>query len=228
MEHASFLICLGNWSNVGWGCIGAKQNQYKEITSAGSSCFIGAIKLVHTWGYVGCKDTARSKWGCDSGLIKFGMITTDSMNQILYPPPRVVNTNFDGEQGWHTLPGYTSSSPELVFSHFGYPKYLKKGDQLRVWYGEDLYDYTESDNHRSTCMSTMYTHWRYNNVEVLTYLIVFTYENGSSSALLVIKVVSKTYCVSRVVFIYTLASYKPGPNSDSKIYRKPLSSDSRD
>ena len=151
--HTFSFICLGKWVRIGQGCVGARQNQYKEVTFTGSSCFVGAVKLVHYWGYVGCHASARSNWGCEAGRTELLMIVTDSMNQILYPSPRLVTYGARGHKEWYTLPGYTSSSRELVFSDFGYPKYLKKGNKLRVWYGEDLYDYTESDNHGKTCMN---------------------------------------------------------------------------
>ena len=146
------LIRLGKWIKIGDGCVGTKQQQYAQITLTGSSCFIGAMKLVHKSGYVACYGVLHSNWGCQPGKKELVMVVTDAMNQILYPPPRLVTFHIHGHKGWYTLPGYTSSSSELVFTDFGYPKYLKKGDQLRVWYGEDLYDYTESDNSGKTCM----------------------------------------------------------------------------
>ena len=77
------------------------------------------------------------------------MFVTDAENKILYPSPRLVTL---GTNGWYKLPGYKIFSPELVFADFGYPNYLKKDDKLRIWYGEDLHDKSESDNHGSTCM----------------------------------------------------------------------------
>ena len=151
--HTFSLFLLGKWEKIGQGCVGASQHQYKEVTYTGSSCFIGAVKLVHYAGYVGCHGAARSKWGCDAGTRDLIMIITDSMNRILYPSPRLVTFGVQGHKGRYTLPGYTPSSPELVFSDFGYPKYLKKGEKLRVWYAEDLYDFTESNKHGSTCMN---------------------------------------------------------------------------
>ena len=76
------------------------------------------------------------------------MILTDSEDRVIYPAPRVKR----GVGGWYELPGYTVKSPELVLSDFGNPYYLKKGEKLKVWYGGDLFDYYESDNHGSTCM----------------------------------------------------------------------------
>lgn len=117
------------------------------------------MKLVHISGYVGCHPTARSYWGCASTSgdpvskpIEIIMIITDVNDQVFYPSPRLVEIGINGHSGWYTLPGYTSSSADLVFTDFGYPKFFKSGDKLKVWYGEDLYGYTEDDNHGSTCM----------------------------------------------------------------------------
>ena len=132
---------------IGQGCVGARDNKFKEITYVGTSHFIGAIKLVHRNGQVGCHGASKTNWGCHvHGL---NMLVTDPDNKILYPSPRLV-TFLAG--GWYKLPSYTPFSPELVFSDFGYPNYLKKGDKLRIWYAEDLHGHTESDNHGSTCM----------------------------------------------------------------------------
>ena len=77
------------------------------------------------------------------------MIITDAKDGIIYPSPRLVTVN---SGGWYTLPGYTSSSPMLILTDFGNPKYLIRNEKLRIWYGEDLKGSTESDNHGSTCM----------------------------------------------------------------------------
>ena len=109
------------------------------------------MKLVHRSGYVSCSAAASSgsNWGCSGSSTALAMIVTDARNRIIYPSPRLVTVN---SGGWYTLPGYTSSSPELILTDFGNPKYLITNEKLRIWYGEDLKGYTESDNHGSTCM----------------------------------------------------------------------------
>ena len=111
--------------------------------------FIGAIKLVHRSGYVSCAENGGSNWGCRARGTSLAMIITDAKNRIIYPSPRLATVT---SGGWYTLPGYTSSSPELILTDFGNPKYLITNEKLRIWYGEDLKGYTESDNHGSTCM----------------------------------------------------------------------------
>ena len=111
--------------------------------------FIGAIKLVHRSGYVSCAENGGSNWGCRARGTSLAMIITDAKNRIIYPSPRLATVT---SGGWYTLPGYTSSSPELILTDFGNPKYLITNEKLRIWYGEDLKSGTESDNHGSTCM----------------------------------------------------------------------------
>ena len=53
------------------------------------------------------------------------------------------------KSGWYNLPGYNYNSPEIVFSG---SRYLVHHMVIRIWYGEDLYGWTEWDNHGYTCM----------------------------------------------------------------------------
>jgi hypothetical protein len=76
------------------------------------------------------------------------LFISDTRNQRIYPSPTLISTRTGG---WYDLPGYGPNSPELVFSDPGF-RYLYYGQKMRIWYGEDLYNYTEGDNHGYTCM----------------------------------------------------------------------------
>ncbi len=52
---------------------------------------------------------------------------------------------------WAKIPGYNAFSPEIVQSRFSGPFNIHRGHQYRVWYGEDLVNYTESDNGGRVC-----------------------------------------------------------------------------
>ena len=145
------------WFKIGDGCVGAKDDQSTEITVPNDQLsveqeengyFIGAVKLVHTSGYVGCHPKYRSNWGCHASY-RMNIYVTDAYNQTIYPAPRFTTAD---NYGFYKLPGFHYNSYQLVFSDFGNPYYLKNGDKLRIWYGEDLLDITEHDNHGSTCM----------------------------------------------------------------------------
>jgi hypothetical protein len=77
------------------------------------------------------------------------LFISDTRNKRVYPSPTLISTRTGGS--WYDLPGYGPNSPELVFSDPGF-RYLYKGQTMRIWYGEDLHDWTEHDNHGFTCM----------------------------------------------------------------------------
>jgi hypothetical protein len=140
----------GLWLYVGEGCFGAKDNSNMEVTYNGPSAFVGAVKLVHTSGLVSNGVSQEgSYWGSGDGGNQLGTLITDSQNRIIHPSPRL--TIMDNPSGWYSIPDYTTLSPELVFTDFCVPQHLNKGAKLRVWYSEDLKDYTESDNSGQSC-----------------------------------------------------------------------------
>lgn len=105
---------------------------------------ISTFKLVHVSGKVGCSPYHTSKWGCSSSSHLLTFIT-DDQNRVVFPE------NYDGKT-FHTLPGFTSNSPELLFT-FSVPLEVTAGQEYRVWYSEDLLSFHELDNYRgATCM----------------------------------------------------------------------------
>ena len=46
-------------------------------------------------------------------------------------------------------------SDELVFADFARPFYLKKNDEMRFWYGEDLKKYGDKDNQGQVCFNVL-------------------------------------------------------------------------
>ena len=73
---------------------------------------------------------------------------SDTRNKRIYPSPTLISLRTGG---WYDLPGYGRYSSELVFSDPGF-SYLPRGRRMRIWYGEDLFNFTEGDNHGFTCM----------------------------------------------------------------------------
>jgi hypothetical protein len=145
----SNFFFTGVWFYVGDGCFGAKGNSYMEVTYKGPSTFVGAMKLVHTSGYVSNRAPGNgSFWGSAEGGNRLATLITDSQDRIIHPSPRVAKVLANGA---YDLPGFTSLSPEVVIGDFCAPQYLYKGIKLRVWYGEDWKDVSESDNHGMSC-----------------------------------------------------------------------------
>ena len=106
--------------------------------------------LVHRSGKVSCNTRVShlvSYWGCAPNHGTLSTLLTDQKNTILAPEASSVNRN----SGAYSLAGYTSSSSALVFCALEKPHCVLAKSQLRLWYGEDLFGHTESDNGGRTC-----------------------------------------------------------------------------
>ena len=44
------------------------------------------------------------------------------------------------------------TSQILVYTNFAYPSFFVKGQELRIWYSEDLYDQHTDDNRGTHCI----------------------------------------------------------------------------
>ena len=69
-------------------------------------------------------------------------LITTSKNEILLP---------ESKQMVYTLPGYDADSEEIVFAEISKPLLLSSGQELRIWYSEDL-TAGESDNDGTSCV----------------------------------------------------------------------------
>lgn len=128
-------------------CFGAKGDDFGRFSYHGN-IFVRSFKLVHRSGNVTCLKTranSYSYWGCWRNP-HLAAILTDHSNNILAPDASIVQGN-----GRYNLPGYSSSSPELVFEKSGKPHVIFANNELRLWYGEDLRGHTEGDNDGETC-----------------------------------------------------------------------------
>ncbi|XP_046851402.1 uncharacterized protein LOC124444794 isoform X1 [Xenia sp. Carnegie-2017] len=145
-------VNAGKWRTIALNkCIGAKNNQYAEFSYPGPSRFIIALKLQHTTGKIGCSPAHKSNWGC-SPSSAMNIIITDTRNKRIFPAPSLITPGTNGN--WYISPGYNSNSPSITFAVPGF-RWLYHGQTFRIWYGEDLLGYTESDNHGKTCMNVL-------------------------------------------------------------------------
>ena len=113
---------------------------------------ISTLKLVYISGEVGCSRVLQlsSNWGCRSGSNLLYVIITDDKDKVVFPE------NHNGGLP-HTIPGFTSSSPELLFT-FSSPLVVAAGQKYKVWYSEDLKDVADFDNQPGkTCMKIIVT-----------------------------------------------------------------------
>ncbi|KAL9960072.1 hypothetical protein ACROYT_G033475 [Oculina patagonica] len=132
-------------------CFVAKGDQFGKFSVPSGGSLL-SIKLVHLHGYVSCAINSVnywSYWGCGThSSVKdhVDVLITTSANHILLPPSQFITNHYK----WSKIPGYNSLSPELVLSVFSSPLTVTSGQELRLWYGEDLLN-NESDNGGTSC-----------------------------------------------------------------------------
>ena len=133
-------------------CFGARDNRFGKffVPSSGK---LASVKLVHVYGYVACASGAiyQSYWGCrqnPSTKNHVDAVITTSGGSVLLPSSQFIT---DKTLKWSLIPGYNSLSPELVLSALSNPPSVTRGQELRLWYGEDLANTYESDNGGTSC-----------------------------------------------------------------------------
>ncbi|XP_022802496.1 uncharacterized protein LOC111340002 [Stylophora pistillata] len=142
----------GNWhkANTAPVCFGASGTQFGSFYLPSGGGLV-AIKLVHLFGYVSC-DVSQSQhwsfWGCGQHVSvaqEVDVVITTSDNKIILPPGEFIKLSHQAGK-WARVPGYNSVSKEIVRTPFTEPYPVLAGQQLRLWYGEDLQNSTEGDN----------------------------------------------------------------------------------
>ena len=130
-------------------CFGARGNQNGRFTTFNRNIFVSSFMLVHRSGTVSSSKSNKatfSYWGHTPSSGSLAAVLTDKQNKILAPDASKVDKN-----GWYTLAGYTASSSILVFCTPKKPHCVFANSELRLWYGEDLRDRSESDNGGRAC-----------------------------------------------------------------------------
>ena len=133
-------------------CFGAKHDHFGKfhVPPSSHSLWLASIKLVHKNGYVSCETGTRSNWsywGCAGLAGQVNVVITTSANHIILPAAQY----FVHHAKWSRIPGYNSLSPELVMSFPDRPHQVNSGQELRLWYGEDLVNWAEGDNGGYSC-----------------------------------------------------------------------------
>ena len=132
-------------------CFGARDSKFGSFNVPYGGK-IAAVKLVHLSGYVSCLVSSLSHysfWGCDNSPPRYdhvGVVITTFGGTIITPEsPFLKNPGKFSE-----LPGFNALSPEVILPRFS-PYSVSSGQELRLWYGEDLDGHTESDNGGRVC-----------------------------------------------------------------------------
>ena len=132
-------------------CFGAKDSQFGtfKVPSGGN---IRHLKLVHLYGYVSCAGGSINYWSPFScsiypGISDYvGVTVTTAGNTVLLPPKELSLSS-----GWSFIPGFDGQSREVVFTKFSDPVTVTSGQELRLWYSEDLKNGPEGDNGGKSC-----------------------------------------------------------------------------
>ena len=75
---------------------------------------------------------------------------TTTANRILLPPKQFLTIP---SLEWYKIPGYNSVSPELILSVLSTPNWISSDQELLLWYGEDLVNFSEDDNGGTVCVN---------------------------------------------------------------------------
>lgn len=110
-------------------CFGTRDDQFGKFSSPYSGK-LASVKLVHLYGNVTCYKRIPQYWSSHISLV-----ITDSNNSILFPSREFM---LDKSGTYSSIPGYDSLSPELVLLALSNPPFVTRGQELRVWYGEDF------------------------------------------------------------------------------------------
>ena len=94
----------------------------------------------------------QSYFGCNGPINSYynkhtiGVVITDDQNHIVFPKSAKY------AKGFYTLPGFNALMKTLAFTDYTAPMYATKGTELRIWYLEDLINYTEDENDGVVCV----------------------------------------------------------------------------
>lgn len=118
-----------------------------------------SIKLVHDTGRVTCDNSQpqyNRKWGCSRrhpvhGGMPFSIVITTGKNDVILFP-KELSLKGKKDSLWYDIPKVDSDSAELIFGDSSYPNYVAHGQELRVWFGEELTNSEETNNNEIVCI----------------------------------------------------------------------------
>lgn len=155
-----FFFPLGGWLKLNDApvCIGAKNDAFGKFffndscitTEAMFVCF----KLIHRSGMVRCTNdvSANSKWGCNVSNFEcaLGIVLSDETNNVIFPKKRLVK--FLNDTLFYENPPFDGQSKAILTCDYTSPVCFLPGQELRLWYAEDLRNQSEADNSGEVCV----------------------------------------------------------------------------
>lgn len=121
------------------------------------------MKLVHKSGSLRCNQIdpdPDSYWGCTFSLYKNSLMTliTNVKREAILPSTEDMEEPFTTghrncrEKHFYHLDGIDHKTPELVFRNLSNPLSLSRGQELRIWYGQDWKNCSENGNNGTICV----------------------------------------------------------------------------
>ncbi len=100
----------------------------------------------------------RNNWGCNRDAKNpLSVFITDENRQVLF------NRTGSDHPGnvrvvWYSSKTFDGHAKELVFNRMSDPLYVNEDTKMFIWYGEDLMNSEEYNNHGQTCVD-VYAHF---------------------------------------------------------------------
>ena len=156
-----FYFNLGKWKkiNVDSVCFGARKNSYGTFRIKESG-FIYTFRLRHKSGSVRCNPNYPSSyWGCTNtkaykqkNLLTVITHTNKTALLLAEYEKRKKGTYKTGRYYSYQLDGVNVNSTELTFNKLPSPLPVFIDQEFQIWYGQDLVDWSESNNSGQTCV----------------------------------------------------------------------------
>ena len=135
-------------------CYGPRDSRFGSFTLRNEGRIV-ELKVIHKSGGMSYSwNWPKNNWGIGDGL---AVQVTDNSNARIFPKNLISASTWPAldplrRQAWYYLPGFNANSKELVFSDYDSPMYGKKGQELRIWDGEDLHGCYDYDNTGTVCV----------------------------------------------------------------------------
>lgn len=119
------------------------------------------MKLVHKSGSLRCNKEdpdPDSYWGCTYFRYNNSLMTliTNEKGEAILPSTADMEEGFTtggcNEKHFFHLEGTDHKTPELVFRNLSNPLSFSRGQELRIWYGQDWTNCSEDNNNGTTCV----------------------------------------------------------------------------
>eukprot|EP00794_Sanderia_malayensis_P009994 gene9994-11015_t len=127
-------------------CYGAKGNSF-GVFLVSKTTRAYQIKIEHITGSLTCNRRNYGYFRCSNHA--FEVHVTDVGNRVIVPAAPVQYY----KKPWYRLNGNDKAAKSVVLSTGLNPYTFLKHKTYRVWYGEDLFNFTEHDNAGNMCVN---------------------------------------------------------------------------